>query len=176
MVAIMSVVGSSCSDDDGPVIAAPPIDLVDPCSFVTSELVSQAFGTTMLRSAIGDEEPDRYRVCRWVEDPSLLDTPSIDFLEDPARNYLDIVLRQTIDGAEPTVAELFEEVTGTTGIRQVPELIADDDVPFLADDAVRTESTLWVLKGESMAIVLSNSSSVLDLLIESVLEQLIDRL
>ena len=173
----MLLTAAACGDDSESIgIESPPIDLVDPCAFATTDIISQAVGVPMLRSATGGEDADTYRVCRWVENPAELDEPTIDYLADPARNYVDIVLRQTTSTTSVTVEQLFDEASSATNSREVPSLLATDADPFLGDGAVRTDTTLWVLKEDRMAMILTNTPGTLDLLIDSIGFQLIDRL
>ncbi|MFQ5555943.1 MAG: hypothetical protein ACE5GB_00275 [Acidimicrobiales bacterium] len=172
------LVATSCSSGDSTATPESVVDLVDPCQFATSAMISGVMGVEVVRASAGNTDPDRYLSCRWVAAPtqrSPADEPDLDYLDEPVRPFVDIVVRQTVTG-DTDVGELFATAATAENSRPVPDLVAGGHSPRLADEAVRTDTSLWALKGERLVLALTDAAASLDALIELVLPQLIRRL
>jgi len=177
LLVLLALFASACSDD-GPGVATPGnvIDLYDPCTLVPTSAVSEAAGFPMVRVPSINENADRFRSCRWIGGGDNTDPASIDYLEVNPRPYIDVVLRQTGVDDESGVDVVFAEVLAAGNTRPEPDLVTSDDRPRLADDARRTDTTAWAIKGNRMLIIATSDSLFLDALIASVSEDLLRRL
>jgi len=172
-----ALMGAACSDD-APATTPPGnvIDLYDPCTLVSTELVNELVGFTMFRASAAPEDADRFRSCRWIASPDNTDVASLDYLEVNPRPYVDVILRQTGVDDEAGVDVVFNEVRAATNTRPEPALVTTAETPRLADEALRTDTTAWAIKGNRMLIIATSDPAFLDALIEAVSIPLLQRL
>lgn len=176
-VLCVALLATACSDDTS---SGPPpgsvIDLYDPCTLVSSVLINELVGFTMFRETPTLENADRFRSCRWTASPDNTDLESIDYLDVGPRPYIDVILRQTGVDDEAGVDVVFNEVRAATNTRPEPALVTTADTPRLADEALRTDTTAWAIKGNRMLIIATSDEAFLDALIEAVSGPLLQRL
>lgn len=164
-------------DDDDAVPSALPSRLPDPCRLISTAQLRQELGVEFSTRPAGDDPPAEEEItevsCSWVSlDPER--EPSGDYLDEDVPAFIDVVVRR--DGGSFDATEMMEEAAADPDAVKVRELVATEADPTLADAATAVGSTLFVLKGDVMLTVSTESPDSLNGLIAGIIERIVRRI
>lgn len=169
----------ACGDDDSSDAVPLPTRLTDPCRLVTVTQLRQELGVEFSKQAAADPPPEGDEVvelsCSWISlDPEA--ELSEDYLDEEAPRFIDIVVRKTDPNGGFDAAALMDEMANDAEAVEVPELLATEDDPTLADEAVAVGGSLFVMTGDVMLTISTESAASLSELIPEVVPRALRRL
>jgi len=169
---------AGCGDDDSADTPRPPTRLADPCRLVSATQLRRDLGVEFVQRPAGTEPTEaevEQMACSWVSiDPEADD--SADYLDREVPRFIDVVVRRSETGGEFDGAVFVEELSTDPNAAELPELLATEEDATLADAAVSVGSSVFVLKGDVLMTISTDSDAALDELIPEVVQRILRRL
>lgn len=170
---------AACGDDDSSDAVPPPTRLTDPCRLISATQLRQELGVEFSERSAGDPPPVEGEVtelsCSWISlDPEA--EPSEDYLDEEVPRFIDVVVRKSDPDDGFDVAALMDEIAADAGATEVPELLATEEDATLADAAVAVGGSLFVVKGDVLMTISTDSAASLDQLMPEVVPRTLRRL
>lgn len=169
---------AACGDDDDDAAVVPtPSRLPDPCRLISATQLRLEFGVDFSVQSADETPPSEEEVtelsCSWrILDPEV--ESSFEYLEEDVPTFIDVVIRRS--GPDGSVDAVMDEVSNDPGAVELPELVATGENITLADTAVAIGGTVFVMKGDVLLTVSTDSADTLDQLTGEVLERVIARI
>jgi hypothetical protein len=165
-------------DDDSADQPPPPTRLADPCRLVSATQLRRDLGVEFALRPAGTEPTEaavEQMSCSWVSvDPEADD--SADYLDREVPRFIDVVVRRSETGGEFDGAVFIDELSTDPNAAELPELLASEADATLADAAVSVGSSVFVLKGDVLMTISTDSAASLDELIPEVVQRILRRL